>query len=292
MDKAHTHTLIDQHTGEVAFKIFKFNDLNHFGHIQRKNCYSLLLLQTGEAMLKVDITEYLIGPATLICCSPYQPHMLTSVKPSSGCVLYFHPDFFCTYKHQNEIATEGVLFHNSYQAPFFHLTQTQNLLDILARMAQELTEDHLAQHEVLVAYLKIFLIEAVRQKQKYDQTTRLKSVNDQPEMIQNLVNAIEHHFCEKHSPLAYADMLCTTPKTLGRIVKKYFNKTLTDLITNRIIIEAKRELYLTAKSVKQISFSLGYQDAFYFSRLFKKRVGVSPEVYRKTVGFAKLQKGQ
>ena len=84
-------------------------------------------------------------------------------------------------------------------------------------------------------------------------------------------------------------MLCISAKTLAGISKKYLNQTPTSLISNRIIIEAKRELYLTAKPVKQIAAILGYDDEFYFSRFFKKKVGVSPHVYRKTVGFAKLE---
>ena len=75
-----------------------------------------------------------------------------------------------------------------------------------------------------------------------------------------------------------------------RCTEKYLNQTLTDLIVSRILVEAKRELYLTSKSVKRVSAELGYQDEFYFSRLFKKKVGVSPDIYRKTVGFAKLEK--
>lgn len=108
--------------------------------------------------------------------------------------------------------------------------------------------------------------------------------------MHNLVDLIETNFCEVHAPQSYAELLCMSPKTLAKITKKYLNKTLTDLIVGRVMIEAKRELYLTSKSVKEISSILGYQDEFYFSRLFKKRAGVSPDIYRKTVGFAKLEK--
>ncbi|WP_435522608.1 helix-turn-helix domain-containing protein [Chryseobacterium indoltheticum] len=64
-----------------------------------------------------------------------------------------------------------------------------------------------------------------------------------------------------------------TPASLARITKSHFNKTLSDLITERIIIEAKRELYLTDKTIKEIAYELGYEDEYYFSRLLKiKRI--------------------
>ena len=79
----------------------------------------------------------------------------------------------------------------------------------------------------------------------------------------------------------------TITKLLAKITKTHFNKTLTDLIAERIIIEAKRELYLTNKSVKEIAYSLGYHDEHYFSRFFKKNADVSPQLYRETVGFGR-----
>lgn len=126
-----THTIIDQQTSELAFKIYEFKNLEHFDHLQRQNYYSLILLQKGEPTLKVDLSEYLLNERTMICLSPYQPFMLTSDGECTGWMINFHPDFFCTYRHQNEIETEGVLFHNFHQAPYFKLSQETVFLGIL-----------------------------------------------------------------------------------------------------------------------------------------------------------------
>ena len=90
-----------------------------------------------------------------------------------------------------------------------------------------------------------------------------------------------------HSANEYANMLAITPKALTRLTKAHFNKTLTDLISERIIIEAKRELYLTNKTIKEIAYELGYNDEYYFSRFFKKNANLSPQLYRETVGFGR-----
>jgi YesN/AraC family two-component response regulator len=105
-------------------------------------------------------------------------------------------------------------------------------------------------------------------------------------VLQKLKDAIEAHYRTKHSASDYAEMLNITPKALGKITKIHFQKTLTDLISDRIVIEAKRELYLSAKSIKEIAYELGFDDEFYFSRFFKKRADISPQYYRDTVGFA------
>ncbi|MCI9846599.1 helix-turn-helix domain-containing protein [Flavobacterium pectinovorum] len=75
----------------------------------------------------------------------------------------------------------------------------------------------------------------------------------------------------------------------GKLSKNYFKKTLTDLISERIIIEAKRELYMTNKTVKEIAYELGYDDEHYFSRFFKTNADVSPQIYRETLGFGKME---
>ncbi|TRX49053.1 helix-turn-helix domain-containing protein [Fulvivirga sp. M361] len=282
--------IIDKQNGELAFRLERFVDLSQFDHVERKSYYSLIILNDSRLKLFVDFSEHQLDGSHMICLAPYQPYMLTSDTVCSGILLNFHPDFFCTYRHQNEIETEGVLFNNFNQPPYFKIEQIETFYSLIDQVSKEMGRESIAQHEVLVAYLKIFLIEAVRQKKQFDQQNFNSSFGYQSEVMQRLIDLIENRFCEIHAPQDYADILSVSSKTLARITKKYLNQTLTDLIINRIIVEAKRELYLTSKSVKQVGGELGYQDEFYFSRVFKKKVGVSPDVYRRTVGFAKLER--
>jgi AraC family transcriptional activator of pobA len=145
----------------------------------------------------------------------------------------------------------------------------------------------LAQYELLVSYLKIFLITAVRLKANQQNVTNEEAQSKEPFILQNLKDAIEEHFKTKHSASNYADLLNISPKALAKITKTHFNKTLTELISERIIMEAKRELYLTNKPVKEIASELGYPDEHYFSRFFKTNADISPQVYRDTVGFGR-----
>ncbi len=281
--------IIDKQNGELAFRLEQLNDLSQFDHLQRKNYYSIILLSGNNYNLTVDFSKYELLRNQMICLAPYQPFMITSKEQCTGYLLNFHPDFFCTYRHQNEVETEGILFNNFHGLPYFQISEEALFFNLIDQISREMDRDSIAQHEVLVAFLKVFLIEAVRQKKQFDETITPKFSDSQSEILQNLTDAIENNYSRLHSPQEYADVLCVSPKTLAGIAKKYLNQTPTSLITNRIIIEAKRELYLTSKPVKQIAAFLGYQDEFYFSRFFKKKVGVSPDIYRKTVGFAKLE---
>ena len=83
----------------------------------------------------------------------------------------------------------------------------------------------------------------------------------------------------------YADMLPITPKALGTITKTHFNKTPTELIAEKIIIEAKNELYIANKAIKPNAYELAYADEYYFIRFFKTNTDISSQTYREKVGF-------
>ena len=289
MTNSNTFTLVNPQTGNLAFKLFSFDDNSYFDHIQRLNYYSLIWIKEGNGKVKVDFSEYDFTKNQLLAFAPYQPFMLTSVQEISGTVISFHPDFFCIHKHHQEVACSGILFNNIYEPPYVTLDLvTQNTFDmLLEQIIIEMQNPALAQYELLISYLKIFLITASRLKKEQQPGIPVASTDAAPFILQNLKNYIETHFKIKHSPSDYANLLNITPKALAKITKNYFNKTLSNLIAERIIIEAKRELYLTNKSVKEIAYELGYDDEHYFSRFFKTNADVSPQIYRETVGFAR-----
>ncbi len=289
MDKQSSLTLVNPQNGNLAFKILKFENGSYFDHIQRNNYYSLIWVTEGSGKVKADFTEYEFNKNSLFAFSPYQPFMFTAEK-IKGIAIHFHPDFFCIHKHQTEVACNGVLFNNIYQPPFTLIDESSKvtLLMLIEQMKSESKKAALAQYEILVSYLKIFLITSSRLKTE-QQPEALELVSDlkEPFILRNLKEAIEKDFKKKHSASDYAEVLNISAKALAKITKSHFNRTTTELISERIIIEAKRELYLTRKSVKEIAYELGYDDEHYFSRFFKNNTDISPQIYRETVGFGR-----
>lgn len=287
-----TFTLINPQNGNLAFKLFSFEDGLAFDHIQRLNYYSLIWVQKGNGTAKVDFTEFEFLENTMFSFVPYQPFMFTEKETIKGVVINFHPDFFCIHKHQKEVSCNGVLFNNIYQAPFITVdnVSSNTFTSLIEQIKTEMQNPAIAQYELLVSYLKILLITASRLKTAQQPASQQAVAdNQEPFILQTLKDTIEKEFKTKHSASEYADALNISAKALAKITKSYFNKTITDLISERIVIEAKRELYLTSKPVKQIAYELGYDDEHYFSRFFKNNADVSPQLYRETVGFARAE---
>jgi AraC family transcriptional regulator, transcriptional activator of pobA len=83
------------------------------------------------------------------------------------------------------------------------------------------------------------------------------------------------------SPAEYAAALNLSLSYLNEVVKACTGFAVSYWIHYEVILEAKRLLYHTGYSVKEIANELGYEDHAYFSRLFKKTVGQTPVEFRK-----------
>lgn len=282
-----TFKLVNPADKKLAFSIEPFEDGSRFDSLQRLPYSSVIWITHGQAELKVNFSVYNMQAGNMLFLSPYQPFAITGGERIRGVMINFHPEFFCLFKHTNEIAFCGLLFNNVYQSPMITITEQEaTTFWLLAdQLKTEVRKQEVGQHDLLVALLKVFFIHAsrIRMAQSEEKPQDLADTKE-PFILQNLKNAIDAYYREKHSASEYAEMLNVTPKTLGRITKTHFNKTLTDLISERLIIEAKRELYMTQKTVKEIAYHLGFNDEYYFSRYFKNATKVSPQAYRASIG--------
>ena len=80
------------------------------------------------------------------------------------------------------------------------------------------------------------------------------------------------------------------PKELGvsgnylyKTVKKHTGKSPKDFIRGLLIDEAKRQLFYSNLSIKELAYKLGYSDPAYFSRVFKKTTGISAQAVRENL---------
>jgi AraC family transcriptional regulator, transcriptional activator of pobA len=283
------YTLVDPNTKDLALQITRFKDNDLFRSLKKYNYFSMILASKGKGSVLRGETSYGFGSVCLLSFAIYEPFLIRPEQDMEGVLIDFHPSFFCLFKHRNEVSCNGVLFNNLYDTPMVRLSPADmQALSVLAdQIETELRDRQPPDPDVLISYLKVFLINASRAKIEQRQQAPAPPAKI-PLTLENLKNAIETHFKTLRSPAEYGELLHISPKALNKASKEHFDKTLTDLIAERLIIEAKRELYLTAKSVKEIAFELGYDDEFYFSRYFKKKVGVSPQIFRDTVGFDQL----
>lgn len=252
--------------------------------------YCVVLLK-GSGVFSVDQINYFYDGFTVLFLTPYQKLKLAPDTDDEIFLLFFHGDYYCIEYHKEEVACNGLLFNNIYLNPGIPLSEGNYIyiLSILNHIQHELSEKHLFSESIIKTYIQLIL--AICSKEKSgsmdDQLSGAKIPNKNAAEFQKL---LELHFKEEKELSFYSAKLNITNNTLSKAVKKDFNKTPSQLINERITLEAKKLLHLTYRSVKEIASELGFDDEFYFSRYFKKSVGCSPKKYREKVGISIVAK--
>ncbi len=272
------------------------NALIHINHINssalatgEKSPYYFILLFEGKASFNVDFTEYKCEGKNLLFLSPYQ--LLNWKNPNLNLTLIqFHGDFYCIEYHKKEVACNGILFNNIYQQPFVTVNPDvyNEIKDITIKMQNFVgsTEDYYI--SVLRSYLQLIL--ALSSKEKQQNVINPIYHPTFEESVLKFQALLEEHFREAKDVAFYASKLGLSADTLSKKVKKQFGKSPSKLIQERIVLESKKLLHLTYKSVKEVAIELNFKDEFYFSRYFKKEVGLSPKKFREEAGISIVAK--
>jgi len=283
MNKQLKIELVNPQTNVLAFKLIKLNDDRYFKSLKSYNCYKVILISRGKGQLTFDTAKYDFSENCLIRFPIYQPFQIEADGPLDGILLQFHPDFFWNHKYDMELTSKQVLFKSIGEIPLIKISKEEmaQLLYPLDRLLLELNSDRLGRYDIAISWVKIFMIYASRIKMERGMI-HSEALSEVHYIIRELINAVEEHFQHKHRPADYAKLLNVTVKTLNRMAKQHLEKTVGDMISERIITQAKHELYLSDKPIKQIAHELGFLDVAYFSRFYKVRTTVSPDGYRKS----------
>lgn len=103
---------------------------------------------------------------------------------------------------------------------------------------------------------------------------------DEVDVVFDLKGLIDEHFKEHPRAHFYIDSLQIQQHRLQNITRSRLERTLPQLQKHRILLEAERELFFTAKTSKEITYDLGFNDPAYFNRFFKAKSGFTTNEFR------------
>ncbi len=203
-------------------------------------------------------------------------------KTIAGHLVHFNRDFYCIEIHDQEVACDGILYNNVFEVPFIGLNDNQSLeiQTILQEVQSEMNNEDASTEEMLRVLLKLIILKSIR---IWKQQHQLTESNQQPdvEFLRKFSKLVEQHYKTHHTVADYAELLFISPKNLSKKIGLLGKSTPNDIIKDRIILESKRLLAYTKLTVKEIAYSLNYEDDAYFVRFFTKNTGISPLSFRK-----------
>lgn len=243
--------------------------------------YSIVVIKDGQGDFKADFGIFPVKSPCILFSTPLQTIQLKGHFHEIS-MLQFHGDYYCIEYHKKEVSCNGILFNNVYSNPCIPLKQ-ESLSDfssILESLNRELSVLR-PFDSIVVTLIQLLLARAtsIRMKRR---TQHLKR-DEKMEMFREL---LDKHFITLHKPADYARLLGISANSLTKRCRVYFRKTPSQLISERIVLEAKKRLHLSRQTVKAIAHALKFDDEHYFSRFFKKVTKVSPQTFRKKTGIS------
>ena len=193
----------------------------------------------------------------------------------------FNRDFYCIVDHDVEVGCVGFLFYG-IRHPFFITLGARELANIV--LIERLCLDDMEmkdrmQGEMLRTALKRLIINITRFAKS--QAGNLESSSDDRLDVIRMFNLLlESHFRTEHEVQFYARKLNKSPKTLSNLFALFNYPPPSKVIQNRIMREAKRYLFYTDRTAKEIAYSLGYTSPAHFSRFFKQQSGTNISLFR------------
>lgn len=262
-----------------SLRVVQFEKACVFNKPEQVSNYSIYWIKKGKGVYNIDFESYEFQDNVLFFLSPGQVFSVDSEEIEEAYHLNFVRDFYCIQTHDKEVACNGILFNNIYETPFVKPCErdTQKIEFILESLIEEFKTEEAAQYDMLQAYLKQFIIHAVRVKKE----NHIIKEDTETKLFKDFSVLVEQNFKTLHSVTDYAARLGMSPKSLTKHFSKIGTQTPSNFIKNRIILEAKRQLIYTDEAVKQIAYDLGFNDSAYFSRFFTKATSKSPLQFRK-----------
>lgn len=251
------------------------------------NFYLCVIFTEGSGIHEIDFNSYKVNPGKVFFLKPGQTHFWKFKTKPEG-FIFFHSQEFYNLKFLDHTLQSFPFFYSNQNPPLLELSAKK--LNILKLKFEEMYTEYLEKN--LLRELKIInIINNI-----YIELTRTYTANINIEklvspyysiILENLEVLINTHFYKEKFPKFYANKLNITTKHLNRVVKKAINKTTSQLISERIILESKRLIIHSENNLANISDTLQFSDYAYFSRFFKLNTGFTPMNFRKKYSLSK-----
>ncbi len=273
------------------FNVFRYEDVIANLKIRpvmpynRRAYYKISLL---KGRYKVEYADKVIEVEnnTLLFATPKIPYnYIPQDEDQSGYFCIFTDEFLVKNKSGMVIDDLPIFKPGGY--PVFQIPdeEWQELTAVFVKMQKELSSDYAYKYDLLRNYV----LELIHYGQKLQPAAALYPTHNASARIVSLfIELLERQFTIESTQQKlilrtakdYADRLAVHVNHLNKVLKENTGKTTTEIISGRVIREAKILLKQTNWNISEISDSLGFEEVAHFSNFFRKQTSLAPVAYR------------
>lgn len=286
MNSVKTYKKVNSEVESISFGISKMEEIytKRNGKVDephRHNYYTVLIVNKAKGKHIIDFNSYSLANQQIFFVAPGQVHQVIEQEKSYGFAMTFSNQFLVENAIRLSFIESLNLFQNYGKNPPLIPNNSQfKVIEDFTNQIFKLFDSEVNMKFLSIAsFLKLILIECNNICAINPIESDIDNSGDN--LIRNFKKEVENNYKEEHSATFYANLLHITADHLNRTVKSKIGKTAKEYIQTRIITEAKRLLYFTALTSKEIGYKLGFNEPANFSAFFKKHTQVSPSNFKK-----------
>jgi len=251
----------------------------------RRAYYKISLIRGKN---RVEYADRVIDVAenALLFATPKVPyHWIPQDENQSGSFCVFTDEFMVKNKSGVVVDELSVFKPGAYSV--FEITdeEAEEIGFLFRKMEKEIISDYEFKYDLIRNYV----LELIHYGQKLQPATALhSSPNASARIITLFIELLERQFpiefpsqkLELRSAKEYADRLTVHVNHLNKVLKENTGKTTTEILSSRLVLEAKILLKQTDWNISEIAYSLGFEEVAHFSNFFKKQTSVAPQSFR------------
>ncbi|MGJ8736279.1 AraC family transcriptional regulator [Zobellia laminariae] len=284
--KIEQYHLHKEHPRKLQFELYDLNayrkksgDLAAVPHSH--SYYQIIWFFNEGGTHAVDFKKYDVKKNTVLFVTKDQVHAFDENEEVQGWLIHFNESFF---KHTDiDMFLKFNIFH-MLEKPCYTIDENSATVasTYISLIQNELQQrDRFGYEDIIRFLLKAFLIQLERVHQSdASKPIQLNSLYER--QFFEFKELVELHFKEGLSVGEYANFMNVSPKTLSTLTNAIVGKSPSQIIAQRTVLEAKRLVRFTTLQINEIAFRLGFEDASYFVKYFKRHIGQSPKSYRQS----------
>lgn len=241
-----------------------------------------VFLMSGTGTLMHDFIDHEINGHALAFTSPGQIHAIKPGHDMTGMLVSFTQAFFDNNTPPPSRLLDFPFFFSAGLPPLLRLRpeEYENCNAAFQELYKEFEANLFGARDVVRAFLEVIFTRSARLFLKMH---RLENFSRPAQLVRSFRISVENRFRELTFPADYANLLEVTVNHLNDVVRDQTGQTAGEIIRERRLLDAKRQLLHSELSVSEIAYHLSFADPSYFSRFFKRYVGQSPADFRELI---------
>lgn len=244
--------------------------------------YQILWIFNEGGQHYIDFDAYPVKENSLFFIAKNQIHYFDKNAAHKGFLIHFNESFLME-SDVDIFLKYNVFTKKNKSCNCIHGNSINTAKNYIKLIQEELLQKNEFGHAQIIRYLLKSLLIVFERTQHQNSENDIRLTSQYELQYLQFRELIEMHFDKAYPVNKYADLLNISRKTLNTICKRIVAKTPSALISERIILEAKRHLRFTPLKINEIAYKLGFEDTSYFVKYFKRFEKISPGEYRNVV---------